>query len=88
MQAFPTRWLWAYNNERPNVALGGTTPKQKFAFDGTNLCYWSYKRGDVEAFPQIPYCMHEGVLLAMLCLWIVADSREAHSSVGWMTRNN
>lgn len=26
-----TRWLWTYNNERPNMALGGITPKQKSA---------------------------------------------------------
>lgn len=26
-----TRWLWTYNNERTNMALGGITPKQKFA---------------------------------------------------------
>lgn len=24
-----TRWLWSYNNERPNTALGGITPAQK-----------------------------------------------------------
>ena len=24
-----TRWLWSYNNERPNMALGGITPAQK-----------------------------------------------------------
>ena len=24
-----TRWLWKYNNERPNMALGGMTPRQK-----------------------------------------------------------
>jgi len=23
--------LWAYNNERPNMGLGGITPKQKLA---------------------------------------------------------
>jgi hypothetical protein len=22
-------WLWTYNNERPNMAIGGITPKQK-----------------------------------------------------------
>lgn len=22
-------WLWRYNNERPNMAIGGITPKQK-----------------------------------------------------------
>jgi putative transposase len=26
---FATRWLWSYNNERPNMALGGITPMQK-----------------------------------------------------------
>lgn len=25
-----TRWLWTYNNERPNMAIGGVTPAQKF----------------------------------------------------------
>ncbi|SUA50861.1 Integrase core domain [Oligella ureolytica] len=24
-----TAWLWTYNNERPNMALGGITPRQK-----------------------------------------------------------
>jgi|GEM_PF-2685083 len=24
-------WLWVYNNERPNMAIGGITPKQKLA---------------------------------------------------------
>lgn len=31
VQEFATRWLWIYNNERPNMALGGITPKQKLA---------------------------------------------------------
>ena len=26
-----TQWLWRYNNERPNMALGGITPIQKLA---------------------------------------------------------
>jgi putative transposase len=26
-----TRWLWTYNNERPNMALGGITPSMKLA---------------------------------------------------------
>lgn len=29
IQAFATDWLWTYNHERPNMALGGITPKQK-----------------------------------------------------------
>lgn len=31
VQLHATRWLWAYNNERPNMGLGGITPKQKLA---------------------------------------------------------
>ena len=30
-QASATRWLWTYNNERPNTAIGGITPAQKLA---------------------------------------------------------
>ena len=30
-QATATQWLWRYNNERPNMAIGGITPKQKLA---------------------------------------------------------
>ena len=28
-QETATQWLWRYNNERPNMALGGITPMQK-----------------------------------------------------------
>jgi putative transposase len=28
LQDFSTRWLWKYNHERPNMALGGFTPNQ------------------------------------------------------------
>ena len=28
-QRTATEWLWRYNNERPNRALGGITPNQK-----------------------------------------------------------
>lgn len=28
-QESATRWLWTYNHERPNMALGGITPMQK-----------------------------------------------------------
>jgi putative transposase len=30
-QDFATRWMWSYNHERPNMALGGITPKQRLA---------------------------------------------------------
>jgi putative transposase len=31
VQEAATAWLWTYNNERPNMAIGGITPKQKLA---------------------------------------------------------
>lgn len=31
VQQEATRWLWTYNNERPNMALGGITPMQKLS---------------------------------------------------------
>lgn len=30
-QNFATNWMWTYNHERPNMGLGGITPKQKLA---------------------------------------------------------
>jgi len=29
VQEHATKWLWSYNNERPNMALGGVPPKQR-----------------------------------------------------------
>lgn len=31
VQGSATRWLWTYNHERPNMALGGITPRQRLA---------------------------------------------------------
>jgi putative transposase len=31
VQDFATRWMWSYNHEQPNMALGGITPKQRLA---------------------------------------------------------
>ena len=31
VQNYASKWLWHYNHERPNMALGGITPKQKLA---------------------------------------------------------
>ena len=30
VQDYATRWLWTYNHERPNMALGGITPKRNW----------------------------------------------------------
>jgi putative transposase len=29
VQHFATEWMWQYNHERPNMGLGGMTPKQR-----------------------------------------------------------
>lgn len=29
MRVFATKWLWSYNNERPNMGIGGITPAMK-----------------------------------------------------------
>jgi putative transposase len=29
VQQFATQWMWQYNHERPNMGLGGVTPKQR-----------------------------------------------------------
>ena len=31
VQYYATQWLWTYNNERPNMALGGLNPAMKLA---------------------------------------------------------
>ena len=31
VREFATRWMWSYNHQRPNMALGGITPKQRLA---------------------------------------------------------
>jgi putative transposase len=31
VQAHATQWMWQYNHERPNMALGGITPNQRLA---------------------------------------------------------
>lgn len=35
VQSSATNWLWTYNNERPNMAIGGITPIQKLALAQT-----------------------------------------------------
>jgi len=29
VQMFATQWMYKYNHQRPNMALGGITPKQR-----------------------------------------------------------
>ena len=35
VQDFATDWLWTYNNDRPNMGLGGITPAQKLKYHMT-----------------------------------------------------
>jgi len=30
VQDFATKWMWSYNHDRTNMALGGFTPKQRW----------------------------------------------------------
>ena len=29
VQEYATQWLWTYNNDRPNMGIGGVTPAMK-----------------------------------------------------------
>ena len=45
-QETATKWLWTYNNERPNMAIGGITPAMKVK----NLQQsWRFECGPLEA---------------------------------------
>jgi len=37
VQDFATKWMWSYNHDRPNMALGGFTPKQRLAMNCPNF---------------------------------------------------
>ena len=39
IQDFASRWWWAYDHDRPNMALGGITPKQKLVFAAQPLLF-------------------------------------------------
>ncbi len=37
MRQIATRWLWSYNNKRPNLGNGGMTPAQKLKMAASSL---------------------------------------------------
>ena len=37
VQDHPTKWLWLYNHERPNMANGGLPPCYKMALNPSTL---------------------------------------------------
>ena len=50
LREYATHWMWAYNHERPNMALSGLTPKQKSALltdSASERCqrWGDYRRG-------------------------------------------
>ncbi len=47
VQEFATRWLWNYNHERQNMALGGFTPKQRLAMAAWFLSLPTVKSGGI-----------------------------------------
>ncbi len=47
VQKFATKWLWTYNHERANMALGGITPKQKLALAAWFLLFELVKKGAI-----------------------------------------
>lgn len=49
VQETATRWLWTYNHESQNMALGGITPMQRLA-RAAQLHFWSpLKAGGYQA---------------------------------------
>jgi putative transposase len=47
IQEFATTWLWTYNHDRPNMALGSITPKQKLALAAYPLLLACSKNGEI-----------------------------------------
>lgn len=39
-------WLWTYNHERPNMAIGGISPTQKLAMAAWPLLLGRFKNGE------------------------------------------
>jgi len=45
VQEYATRWLWTYNHERPNIAVGDITPKQNLALAASFLFSGRFENG-------------------------------------------
>jgi putative transposase len=42
VQEHATKWLWFYNNERPNTAIGGIPPKLKKNFNNLTSTFCAH----------------------------------------------
>lgn len=47
VQEYATRWLWTYKIERPNMALGEITPRQKLDLAASTLLLTPAKNGRI-----------------------------------------
>ncbi len=68
VQAFVTHWLWTYNHERPNMALGGITPDRSWRLPPS--CYFatsgnSEKWGDYRVIQDALWSVYFGCLLML-----------------------
>lgn len=52
VQDHATRWLWTYNNDRPNMAISGVTPRQKLKMAAGH--FWPLMRDFIEV-PDIAF---------------------------------
>ncbi|WP_143025680.1 hypothetical protein, partial [Paracoccus isoporae] len=48
-----TKWLWTYNNERPNMGNGGITPAMKLKMAARILQPRPVKKGRITASPTL-----------------------------------
>ncbi|WEO71979.1 integrase core domain-containing protein [Agrobacterium vitis] len=47
VQDHATRWIWTCNNDRPNMAIGGMTPRQKLKMAAQILLMSPVKKGGI-----------------------------------------
>jgi hypothetical protein len=63
-----TRWLWHYNHERPNMGLGGVTPKQKLLQAAYSILLFHYSMSlDLGGLPS-RYVQAVAALWHRICL--------------------
>ena len=55
IQEHATGWMWIYNHQRPNMAIGGITPKMKLAMAAWALLSSLVKNGGITG---LSICLH------------------------------
>ena len=46
-QDHATQWLWTYNNDRPNMGIGGITPAERVIRSLDRIIEWRGKPGTI-----------------------------------------